>query len=99
MHPANVEGRKASGIRRRVPGLQVPQPRQGAVCFSQTWRSPASHSSEGRATSFCRMVLIQLAFFAAQHKDAHPGDGQGDDGNDEFKERHSFTSLRILPKT
>lgn len=44
------------------------------------------------------MALIQLALFTAQQKDTRPGNGQCDDRNNEFKERHSFTSLRILPR-
>lgn len=44
-------------------------------------------------------LLLQLPFLAAKQKDTRPGHGQCNDGNDELEERHSFTSLRILPIT
>ena len=43
--------------------------------------------------------IVQLALFSAQYEDTGPGNGQSNDRNDEFEERHSFTSLRILPIT
>lgn len=45
-----------------------------------------------------RTGLVEGLFFPAQHKNANPCNCKGDDGDEELKECHSFTSLRILPR-
>lgn len=60
-------------------------------------------NAEARADGYLlsRMMprrVIKLLFLSPQHKDASTGHSQGDYRNDEFIERHAFTSLRILPR-